>query len=210
MIRIFIKENTKAIGTGFKWMSLIFTSLVLIIFLVGLINNQKPDLLLFIVVVFSAGIGFPIFGIIVGFMRWWWDYSVTRRNFNSFPFSHLNSLSFKKVVKNKDSKTKFISEYYSGKVDRFIVDCDVETQNESNQIRFKFFINPRPLSNANLNRIENDFKAQNGYFDFNWISKKYHYKNHQLRSVSELEKELIDFGNLILNENIEPSEYPKR
>nr|WP_319998892.1 hypothetical protein [uncultured Draconibacterium sp.] len=210
MIKKFIQGNKKAIKTAFKWTSLIFTSIVLIIFAIGLINNQKPDIGLFITVVLSASIGFPFFIIIVGFLRWSWDSSVSNRNFGSFPFSQLESIGFKKVTKNEESKTKFISDYYTGKIGDFIVDCDVDTQNESKQIRFKYFANIRPLGKTEYKRIQNDFKTLNGFFDFNWISKKYHYKNHQIKSISDLEKELIDFGKLIIKENIEPSDYAKR
>ena len=210
MIKKFIKGNKKAIKTAFKWTSFIFTSIVLIIFAIGLLNNQKPDLGLFITVVLSASIGFPIFIIIVGFLRWSWDFSITRRNLGSFPFSQLESIGFKKVTKNEDSKTKFICDYYTGTINGFIIDCDVDTQNDSKLVRFKYYVNIKPLGKVDLKRIQNDFKAQNGYLDFNWISKKYHYKNHRIKSVSELEKELIDFGKLILKESIEPSDYAKR
>jgi hypothetical protein len=210
MIDRFIRGNKKAIKTAFKWTSLIFTSIVLIIFGIGLINNQKPDIGLFVIVVLSASIGFPFFIIVVGFLRWSWDSSVTNRNFSSFPFSQLESIGFKKVTKNADSKTKFICDYYTGKIGDFIVDCDIDTQNESKQIIFKYFVNIQPLGQTEYKRIQNDFKAQNGSFDFNWISKKYHYKNHRLKSISELEKELSDFGKLIMKENIERSDYAKR
>lgn len=210
MIRTFIKENKNAIKNGFKWMSLIFTSLVLIFFLIGFVNNQIPDLLLFIVVVLTAGVGFPILGLTFGFLRWWWDYSVTSRNFNSFPFSQLNSLGFEKIIKSKDSKTKFISEYYSGKINGFIVDCDVDTQKENEFLRFKYYANIKSLNKSDIRRLQQDFESQNGFFDFNWISKKYHYKNHRLKSAMELEKELIDFGKLLLSENIGPGDYAKR
>ncbi len=210
MIKKFFKSNKDAIKTGFKWTSLIFTCIVLIIFSIGLIKNQKPDLGLFITVVLSASIGFPIFIIIVGFLRWSWDYSITHRNLDSFPFSQLETIGFRNVTKNEDSKTRFTSDYYTGTVNGFIVDCDVDTQNDSKHIRFKYYINIRPLGKTDFKRIQKDFEEFNGYFDFNWISKKYHYKKHRIKSVTELEKELIDFGEMILKEKIEPCEDAKR
>ena len=191
-------------------LSSLATLVVGVIIGIGLINNQKPDIGLFVTVVLSASIGFPFFIIVVGFLKWSWNSSVTNRNFSSFPFSQLESIGFKKVTKNADSKTKFICDYYTGKIGDFIVDCDVDAQNESKQIRFKYFVNIRPLGKAEYKRIQNDFKALNGFFDFNWISKKYHYKNHRIKSISELEKELTDFGKLIMIENIDPSDYAKR
>lgn len=210
MIKKFLQGNIKAIRPAFKWTSLIFTSIVLIIFGIGQINNQTPDIGLFVTVVLSASIGFPFFIVVVGFLRWSWDSSVINRNFSSFPFSQLESIGFRKVTKNADSKTKFICDYYTGKIGDFIVDCDVDTQNESTQIRFKYFVNILPQDKTEYKRIQNDFKSLNGFFDFNWISKKYHYKNHRLKSIFELEKELTDFGKLIIKENIEPSDYIKR
>lgn len=74
----------------------------------------------------------------VGFLRWSRDYFITRRNFSPFPFSQLESIGFKKVTKNEGSKTKFICDYYTGTVNGYIVDCDVDTQNDSKQVRFKY------------------------------------------------------------------------
>ena len=191
-------------------MSLIFSSLVFISFLIIFIYYQKLDLVLFVVAILSAGIGLPIFGITIGFLRWWWDYSVTRRNFNSFPFSQLSSLGFEKTIKNEGSKIKYISEYYLGKINGFIVDCDVDTQYESTFLRFKYYVKTKQIEKSDFRRIQQEFKAQNGAFNFDWISKKYHYKNHRIKSVSELERDLIDFSNLILKEHIEPCDLAKR
>jgi hypothetical protein len=207
MIEKFLKEIKLAIKTGLKWMSIIFTSIVLILFSIGLINNQRPDLELFFMVIFSAGIGFPILVIIVGFIRWRWDYLVTNRNFNAFPFSQLDSLGFKKIIENEGSKTRFINEYYTGKINDFIIDCVVDTQNENKLLNFKYYVNIKPLNRTDFKKLEKEFRFQDGYIDFKWITKKYHYKNHRLKSVQDLEKELIDFGKMILKENIEPSDY---
>lgn len=210
MLHKFIKENKIAIINGLKWMSISFTMFILlIIFFASYINNQKPDLLLFIIVVLTFGIVMPFFCITVVFLRWWWDNSVTRRNFNSFPFSQLSNIGFEKRIINEGSKTKFISEYYSGKINGYIVDCDVDTQNENEFLRFNFYIIVRPLEKADFKRIQQELKTQNGFFDFDWISKKYHYKKHHLISVKELEKELIDFGKLLQRENFLPSDKTK-
>lgn len=208
MIQLFIKENLNSIRTGFKWISFIFTTLVIIIFIINfIINGQTPDLLLFIIVILSAGIGFPIFAITVIFLRWWWDYSVIKRNFSSYPFSQLDSIGFNKIIKNKGSKTELVNEYYSGKINEFIVDCTVDTQSENKLLSFNFYVNIRPMEKSEFLRIQREFKSHNGVIDFNCVSKKYHYKNHHLKSVKELENELIDFGKMILNENIEPKAY---
>jgi hypothetical protein len=204
MIKLFFIENIKAIKTGFKWMSLIFTSLVLIIFFIAFINNQKPDLELFIIMILSSGIGFPIFGTAVGFLRWWWDYSVIRRNFQSFPFNKLQEIGFKEEVLNKNSKGKFTKLFYTGMIDKFIVDCSIETQNYSKFLIFKFYINVNQITNNDYKRINTLITKENGLLDFNWIGKKYHYKKHGIKSISELQNELEKFSRLILEENFEP------
>lgn len=206
MLKRFIRGNRKAILTAFKWSSLVFTTIVLIIFLAGLINNQKPDPGLFITVVLTASVGLPVFIIAVGFLRWYWGSYVTDRNFGSFPFSELASIGFNKVTIN-ENKTKFMCDYYTGNIDGFIVDCDVDTQHDTKYLRFKYFVKIRPLGKAGYERIQDNFKTQNADVDFNWISKKYHYKNHRIKSVKELEKELIDFAKLIKKEKIDQMGY---
>jgi hypothetical protein len=208
MIRIFLKENKKAIKTGFKWMSLIFTSLVLIIFLLGFIHNQKPDLELFIIVILSAGVGFPIYLIFVVFLRWRWDYSVIHRNYHSVPFNQLRDIGFNEEILNENSKWKFTKKYLTGMINDFIVDCDINTQEYSKYLIFKFYINHKRITKEDYKRIRNLISKQNGLIDFNWIGKKYHYKKHGLITISDLEKELFEFGDLILSEKIEAFKLP--
>jgi len=210
MIKKFLINNKLAIKNSFKWMSIILTSIVLIIFTIGFLNNQKPDLALFLTVVLSAGIGFPIFGIMVGFLKWWRDYFVTNRNFNSIPFNQLESIGFRKVVKNENSKSKFTSEYFNGKIGDFIVDCDVDTQNDHKILRFKFYSMYKPFDKDASKIIQDNFEKLNGFIDFNWITKQYHFKNHRLKTISDLKKELIEFSDLIINENISPHEIARR
>lgn len=206
MIYTFIKQNKKAIKYGFLWMSIIFTSIVLITLIIEFVNNQKPDLTTYSVVFLIAALGFPVFILTIGFVRWYWDFKFTNRNFSSFPFSQLNVLGFELKIKNKGSKTQYTSIYYSGIIDGFIVDCDVETQNENKLIRFKYYVKNIPQDKVDFKKIQHELKDNNGFFDFGWITKTYHYKNHQLQSVYELEQELIDFGKLILKVHIQPSE----
>lgn len=206
MIYTFIKQNKKAIKYGFLWMSIIFTSIVLITSIIEFVNNQKPDLTTYSVVFLIAAIGFPVFILTIGFVRWCWDYKITKRNFSSFPFSQLNVLGFELKIKNESNKTKYSSIYYSGYIERFTVDCDVDTQNENKLIRFKYYVKNIPQDKVDFKTIQHELKDNNGFFDFGWITKTYHYKNHQLQSVNELEKELIDFGKLILKVHIQPSE----
>lgn len=210
MIKKFLPQNIKAIITTFKWTSVIFTSIVLIIFGIGLINNQKPDIELFITVVLSASIGFPLFILVVGLLRWSWDTSVTNRNFSSFPFSMLESIGFNKALRNEASRTKFVSEYYTGRINDFIVNCDVDTQYKNEYLSFKYYVNIKPVGKTEYSRIQKEFDAVNGIVDINWISKEYHYKNHRLKSEVELQTELIDFAKMIQKENIRPSEVVNR
>lgn len=201
MIKTFLNHNKLAVKTGLTWMSIIFTSLVLIIFLIGYLNGQKPDLELFLTVILCAAVAFPIFAVTVGFSRWWWDYSIIKRNFNSYPFNELASIGFEKSLKNQNSKSKFTSEFYTTNLNGFRVDCEVNTQHEPNDLVFKIYVNTKRIDKSTFREIENRLSEKNGFFDFDFIGKKYHYKRHQLQSIKQLDQELHDFINTIKSED---------
>ena len=203
MIKTFLNRNKLAVKTGLTWMSIIFTSLVLMIFLIGYLNGQKPSSELFLTVVLSAAVGFPVFAITVGFLRWWWDYSVINRNFNSYPFDELSSIGFEKSLRNENSKSKFTSEFYTRNLDGFKVDCEVNTQHEPNELVFKIYVNAKQIDKSTFREIENKLFEKNGFFDFDFIGKKYHYKRHQLQSIKQLDQELHDFISTIKSEDFD-------
>lgn len=203
MIETFLNKNKLAVKAGLIGMSIIFTSLVLIIFLIGYFNGQKPDLELFLTVVLCAAVGFPLFAMTVGFLRWWWDYSVINRNFNSFPFNELASIGFEKSMRNKNSKSKFTSEFYTRNLNGFIVDCEVDTQHEPGKLVFKIYVKTKHVDKSKYREIETTLSKKNGFFDFDFIGKKYHYKRHQLQSIKQLDQELHDFVGIIKSEDFE-------
>jgi hypothetical protein len=210
MIKLFIKKNRKAVITGYKWMSVIFTSLVLIVFFIMYLKNVKPDIVLFFTVVLFTVFIIPFIITVFAFLRWWWDYSVTSKCFNSIPFNKLDSIGFKKKTLNEGSKSKFICEYYTAMINDFIVDCDVDTQNDHKNLRFKFYLQGRQIEKEDFKRIKNSIEEQNGFFDFYSVFKKYHYKKHKLTSINQLETELIEFSKLLINLNLKPDIIARR
>ena len=202
--------NRRAIKNGFVFVSIFFTSFALILLAIGFFKGQVPELGLFLSIIVGASVVFPIIITSIGLLKGWLDYSVTTKNFNSYPFSNLIDIGFKKMIKNENSKWNLTSEFYNGMVNDFIVDCDVDTQNDYKSVRFIFYINHEPMDKAELNEFEQVLTKANGSMKFTTISKKFHYKNHGLKSISDLKVELANFVKIIKSKNIMPSEVPWR
>ena len=208
MIRKFVDLNKVALKASFLWTSFILTMIVLVIFLIAYFKGNLPELDLFIAVLLGAGIVFPAFIVLVGYLRWLWDYSIFRRNFNSKPFNLIDRLGFERTIKK--SKWNFSLEYFTGHINGFIVDSEVETQYENKFVRFKFYVKPRKYEKSEFKEIQKRLTDRDGCFYFDTIIKRFHYKNHRLKTVDELERELIAFSELIKREKIEPSEFANR
>lgn len=208
MIRKFINLNKVALKTGFFWTSFIFTLIILVIFSISYFNGNLPEKDLFILVLLGASIGSPTCITLFAFLRWVWDYSIFKRNFNSLPFNQIDTIGFKK--KEKISKWNFSIEYFTGEINGFIVDSDIDTQNESKHVRFKFYVKPMQFEKQEYKQIQKKLSENNGCLYFDTVIKRFHFKNHRLRSISDLESELIKFSNLIKHEKIEPSEFANR
>ena len=208
MIRKFLDLNKVALKTGFLWTSLILTMIVLIIFLISYINGNIPELGLFLTALLGASIVFPAFIVLVGYLRWLWDYSIFKRNFSSTPFNLIDKLGFERIIKK--SKWNFSLEYFTGHINGFIVDSDVETQYENKFVRFKFYVKPRKYEKSEFKEIQKRLLDKDGNFYFDTIIKRFHFRNHRLKTVDELERELIAFSEIIKREKIETSEFANR
>ena len=208
MIGKFIDLNKVAIKASFLWTSFIFTMIVLVIFLISYFKGNLPEVDLFLTVLLGASIGFPIFIVLVGYLRWVWDYSIFKRNYKSKPFNLIDKLGFERIIKK--SKWNFSTEYFTGNINGFIVDSDVETQYENRYVRFKFYVKPRQFEKYELKKIQKKLSEIDGSFYFGSIIKRFHFRNHRLKSIDELERELVAFSEMIMCEKIEANEFANR
>jgi hypothetical protein len=210
MLRLLLNKNKRAIKSGFILTSIIFTLIALVLLTVGFLKGQIPSLKLFLAIIIGFSAGFPAVFTSIVILRIWWDHFIAMRNFSSFPFDDLMSIRFKKMTKNENNKWHFTSEFYTGMINDFIVDCDVDTQNDHNRIRFKFYTNHKPMDKAELDQFQNALANADGSMNFNTITKKFHFKNHKLKSILDLKTELINFAKIIESKNIIPSEVAWR
>ncbi|MDB4534515.1 hypothetical protein N9242_06545 [Vicingaceae bacterium] len=195
MINEFFELNKKAIRAGLKWMSIIGISFVIIMFIIAYsTKGQLPDLSLSIIIILSAGIGFPIFGTTVGFLKWWADIKSSRKSFSYTPFCELEKIGFQNVRLNQNSKSKFIKEIYRGELNGFIIDIEPGNREEAKSLQFRFSLKPTD--------IDNDFNIE----DFNYpeiksgfssIMTSYHRVNNNLKSIGQLKNELIEITDML-------------
>lgn len=132
----------------------------------------------------------------LGYLRWLWDNYVIHQSFKRYPFDSLSDLGFRIEKKNINSKWHFTQDIFTGMVDDFKVQCIVDNTGPR-YIRFRFEVKDWILTRKQYRQLWEDLKKENGVFDINGISKKYHRKKHKLRDINDLKNELNDFAKFI-------------
>ena len=199
-----IEQNKNAIIAGLKWLSIIFTSVFcLLIITLYLVGTPLPNYKIIILILLCVSIIMPIVCISFPLLKWKWDMYVTRRNFASKPFNQLEEIGFKKKTLHEGSRTSFISECYSGIIEDFRVVGLVETQYENEYINFHFYINETQYHTIDFKNL----KANEARYNYNSISKKYHFKKHQHSSIEDLKFDLEQFALFIKLEKFIPFDF---
>ena len=86
--------NKNKIPKAFKFLSitgLVFVSLIL---LISLFNNKLPNKILIVQIYITAGILFPIFGLVVAYLDWESRNLLKRKKFNNTPLNQLEKIGF--------------------------------------------------------------------------------------------------------------------
>lgn len=204
MIRKFINLNKVALKTAFFGSSFILTLIVLIIFSISYFKGNIPEKDLLIVVLLLTSIFFPAFITFLGYLGWLREYFIFKRNFGIAPFNLVDTVGFEKTIRK--NRWTFQVEYFSGRIS----DCFVDCESQSRYLLFFFYIKPKRFEKHKFKEIQKKLKDNNGYFYFDIVIKKFHFRNHGLSSIDELETELIKFSNLIKSEKIEFNEFANR
>lgn len=194
----FIKLNRRAILTGLIGMSIVGISFILLLFLIALLTNgQLPDLQLTITIILTTGIGFPIFGTIIGFLKWWTDTRSAKKSFNCHPFCELEKINFEKIRLNQNSKSQFIKEIYRGELNGFIVDIEPGFGEQAKYLQFRFWLKTTDI-HGKLN--SENFKNPETNSRFYSAITSYHREKHNLKSIEQLKTELIEITDTLNKE----------
>ena len=204
MIRKFLELNKVALKTAFFGTSIVLTFIILVIFSISYFKGNIPEKDMLIVLLLTTSIVFPVFIVLLAFLGWLREYVIFNRNFGSIPFNQVEKVGFEKTVKK--SRWNFQVEYFSGIINEYITDCN----SESKYVLFKFYIKTRQFEKADFKEIQKKLKENDGYFYFDSIIRRFRIKSHELKSITELETELIKFTDILKHEKLEPSTIANR
>ena len=149
----------------------------------------------------SITIGILVFALFFGYLNTFVIWSSIRklknRNLGAFPFNQIKGLGFDKVERNRDSKWKMTETLYCGKIHGFRVECNVESTYFEEYVLFIFKNKGRDVTTKEHELIRKELEVNRGYWDYNGIKRKFHYKNHNMKSLNTLKNKLEDFAILI-------------
>ena len=200
----FLQLNRSKLVFAFKFTLAFCLTLVLIIFGIGYLKGHLPELTLFLTVILSAGIGFPIFIIVIGTLRGAWDLHKRRKAFGTYPFSELSNYGFTEKLKNDISRWQFSEPILTGKIDNFEIIAEVDTQHEPDIIKFQALTEVEAIGKNEVRRLTRKFSTDDIHLDFHGVSKRISVKNHRMNNVTELTNELARFIQILNQENFKP------
>lgn len=200
----FLKLNKSKLGFAFKVSSIVFLSLVLIIFSIGYLNGQVPELSLLVTVILGASIGMPTFILFIGIIRGTWDLHKRRKAFNSHPFSELLNHGFTEQIKNEKNRWQFSEPILIGEIENFRILAEVDTQHAPDIIRFQALTEVGVIGKEEVHRLIRKFSSDDIELDFDGITKKISASKHRMNTVDELTAELARFIRTLIQENFKP------
>lgn len=183
--------------------SAVCLALVFVFLIIGAIVGQFPDLALLMIIIFTAGIGSPLFIIALGYLDWLFNRKVRKRAYSKTPFDELENIGFSKAYINVQSKWYFTEEIKAATIDGFTVECDIY-RNTPKIVRFKALIKWRHIEKQEFKQLQGSFKQDNIEFDGGGLTKMYNVKRINTFTILQLKTDLETFTKQLRQEDFEP------
>ena len=204
-IRKFIDENKKAIRNNMIWLSL-FPAFILTMIFLNSSEENTPEKIIMILIYIVSIFSFVSFGLTSYFLAWRKNRKCLYKALSAISFDKPEKLDFRKEMRFENSNFKFTQVYYIGKIGDFTVLCDIDTQLESDKIRFNFFLKDIKLGHKEFMQYSKKFNELGFTFERFMLTKKYAYKKQQFHSIEDLRNDLNGITEILKRENFEPDE----
>jgi len=204
-IKTFISDNKKAIRNNMIWLTLFPTFLLTLIFLNSSTENSPEKMTMIFIYVVSIFV-FVAFGLTSYYLSWLRKQNSFYKALSTNPFDKLESLGFRKEMRFKNSNFKFTEDYYIGTINEFTVLCDIDTKQESDKIRFNFFLKDNKLEIKEFINYSKKFQELDCSSERFMLTKKYKFKKIHFDSIEELKNDLIGITEILKKEKFEPDE----
>ena len=201
----FIELNRHKLKFAFVSISLVFSGLVLLIFLIAfLATGNLPNGQLLLSIILASGIGFPLFIMILGYLTWRVNHKARQNAFSKTPFNQIESIGFHKSYIDDMSKWSFTEQIREGKLNGFTLRMDMSKEKGYQFIDFEIPVEWKELDKSEFNRLMEEFKQYNAEFRIGSIVKQYDTRQHALKAVSDLKHDLELFTMTLQQKGFEP------
>ncbi len=199
MINEFLNRNRHKIVFGLKWTSIIFTTVVLGVFVWGHFIGQMPDPLLAVTILIFASIVFPFFIMTVGTIQEFFVFRKTYMLFNHYPFSELAKFGFKKAFANENSKWTMTQLKLEGQFNGY----PIETELEKTKFKFIALVNLDKISKNHLKHLNREIGE--GKIEMEWfgVALTYNLSRGRVISIEQIINDLKRMTDYLKSENLQ-------
>jgi len=199
----FLELNRAKLKFAFTRTSLIFLTVVSIFLGIGYLTGNLPDAVLLFTILFTAGIIFPLFIILITYFTWLHKSSVRRKLFSKTPFDQTKNIGFYKSYLNLNTKWFFTEEVKEGKLNDFLLVVDV-CRDKNHVIEVTAATEWKKLDKSEYTRLHEKFRQYGIELRIGCLVKRYNTKRLTVHTVSDLESDLLQFTSLLKQEGFEP------
>ncbi|MBO0931368.1 hypothetical protein [Fibrella aquatilis] len=198
MLKEFIEFNKDKYLLMLKWTSAIFTILTISGFAVGFFYGYRPKYELFLAILFSISIFFPIFTITIGTLKEFQTYRKSRMALSKYPFNELTKHGFSEIYTHKDSKWNYTQFGLIGELDSYSMICHVN----NSVVYIMILTNMAKIRREHRKKISAEFGRWKIEYHWHGITIPYRTSNKKNISSNEVLNDITRLVELLKREGL--------
>ncbi len=196
----FYKLNRVKIRYAFVATSLTSIGFVLLVLMIA---KNLPDKELLFVIFLAAGFGFPVFIIILSYIKWWYRKNVRLKAFSIEPFNQLQNIGFVDTFLNIETKWHFTEKVKTTLFDGYTLIVDI-SEKSNKALELEIPVEWKKLDKTSFNNLIDKFNRLNVEFDIGCFKKRYKTKGQTFLKIDELKLDLEKIVELIKEAGFKP------
>ena len=196
-MKIFFQLNKHKLAPLFTRLSIVFTTLVVVVFTIAFSQDATPAGTLLITILVFAGIIFPVFIMFLGVIAWQVEQSRMQKIFNRQPLIQFEILGFQKTLLNQDYKWNFTEEAVKGFVNNIYIRWQLNKNEDiyffaPKIIELKALVAPATKIPRSVHRpLLSVWKQQNIFPDWTGIIRRFELKDVAALSPGQLRIKIL-------------------
>lgn len=199
----FLQLNRDKLIPTFGRLSIASLGLVSIVLAIAYLTGNLPNKQLLISIILMTGVIFPLFIMFLGYLTWILNRNARQKVYSKIPFDQIENIGFYKAYLGDNSKWSFTSEIKKGQLNGFTLIMDLSKE-KGQALEFDIPTEWKKLDKNEYRRLTEKFKQHNIEFRIGSLVKKYNARQPEIRTVSELKKDLELATTLLRQEGFKP------